>query len=43
MVLAYIFFKSYISKIYNDFSLYIYDLDSSVFLPKNELATKIKN
>ena len=27
MVLAYTFFKPYISKIYNGFSLYIYDLE----------------
>ena len=46
------FFKPYISKICNSFSLYIYIyiwftillvLDSLIFAPNNSLATKIKN
>ena len=48
MVLAYTFFKPYISKICNSFSLYIYIyiykliLDSLVFALNNSLVTKIK-
>ena len=52
MVLAYTFFKPYISKICNDFSLYIYrereriynliELRLFNFLPNNSLAKKKK-
>ena len=46
MVLAYTFFKSYIFKIYNGFSLYIHIytyIYILVFAPNNSLVTKIKN
>ena len=46
MVLTYAFFKSYISKICNSFSLYIYNLIRFRlfdFASNNSLATKIKN
>ena len=45
IVLDYTFFKPYISKICNDFSLYIYDLNInwiSIFALNNSLGTKLK-
>ena len=45
MVLVYTSFKPYISKICNDFSLYIYiyilDLNSKIFTLNNSLSTKL--
>ena len=45
MILAYTLFQPYISKICNDFSLYIYDLNInwiSIFALNNSLGTKLK-